>query len=155
MKKKALIKLIDTYIRQLQEIRNDVNSMITEDTADLTQCSNEGAAKYIVSIIKDRSEDDINQILKEVALRMMLLTGENISALNFGNNDNTEAKTIHYIDICKVLSKSDIMYSVDNTGDGRRIVITNKSGKELMAYFFNKDNELIKIGFNSYCMKSC
>ena len=152
MKKKALIKLIDTYIRQLQELRNDVNSMITEDTADLTQCSNEGAAKYIVSIIKDRSESDINQIFKEVSLRMMLLNGESLSCLE--DEKTREIKTIYYNDICKALTSSNVKYTVEKLDRGRKVAIPNKNGREIMGYFFNGSDELVDIRFNSYCM-SC
>ena len=142
MKKQAILKMIDTFIRDLKEIRKDVEKFeVSEDTESYTQYTDDELAAFIAKTLEGRNDSVKADILNKVAEL------ENINKPQIALNDLTEFDVA-----CRILDNSKYEYGIrprKSSNGGKVIVLKNKyNGAENVAIGFNEKDKLVFLDFD-------
>lgn len=136
MKKKALIKMLDTYIQQLKELRKDINNIIIDDEVENIYTSEEVVEK-ILNYLNDRDMQDIENILKELEYRLI------IKGVLSDRYKNIQLTDIHINEFEKFLLNRKIKYEKAKYAlcygeNAIAIYIRDRDGNVVITLMFNE-----------------
>lgn len=144
MRKEAILKMIDTFIRDLKEIRKDVEKFEVSDGAEsYTQYTDDELAAFIAKTLEGRRNK--LEILDRVA---------NLSNTNRIVRKQEIVNILTFKDFCKLLDSLKYEYSIrpdvtKSKNAGKSIVFKDKySGTEKIAIAFTPEGFLDSLYFD-------
>ena len=142
MKKEAIIKMIDTFIRDLKEIRADVEKFeVSEDTEAYTQYTDDELATFIAKTLDGRHNK----------LRILDDAADLSNTLRIERKQKT-VNVLTFTDYCNILDTFGYEYIIrPNTvnGSGKSIVFKdNYSGTDIISINFRRSGYVDSLWFS-------
>lgn len=142
MKKEAILKMVDTFIRDLKEIRKDVEKFeVSEDAESYVQYTDDELAAFIAKILEDR-ENKLNILDKAAEL----------SDTPKIERTQEVVKVVTIDDIIRILEKGRYEYSIrpdEYNAKNKAVVLKDMyTNAEMVAFIFLDGKYLSSIVFN-------
>lgn len=154
----AIVKMIDTYISQLREIREDVLVLSKSKEPSKTELTDQEIVDAIMLMFSRKDEAGANDILNEIILRLHL------KGVKFTQKDIGEVKELNYNDIkfntiSKFLISQKVEYTVSkekmdeySTSEYKTITIKSRADKPIIKIYFDNIDRLYKINISRWAI---
>lgn len=144
MKKESILKMIDTFIRDLKEIRADVEKFeVSENTESYTQYTDDELASFIAKTLEGR-KNGLEILDKAADLSNTPRIQREVKSVR--------VDTITFKALSSMLDETGVEYLVKPRKDlegGKSIVFKNTKGKELAEIEFSTLGYVRKMSLNS------